>query len=66
MYVIIFTIYEFRIDSKALYEELRPYKMNVTDVIKTVLVYGRIEASYLPEVLFILLKYGDAKITINK
>ena len=40
--------------------------MNVTDVIKTVLVYGRIEASYLPEVLFILLKYGDAKITINK
>lgn len=46
MYVSIFTIYEFRIDSRALYEELRPYKMNVTDVIKTVLVYGRIEASY--------------------
>ena len=66
MYVSIFTIYEFRIDSKSLYEELRPYKMNVTDVIKTVLVYGRIESSYLPEVLFILLKYGDAKITINK
>lgn len=66
VYISIFAIYEYSIDSKSLYEELRAYKMNVTDAIKTVLVYGRIDAYYLADVIFTILKYGDAKITINK
>lgn len=66
MYVSIFVIYEFHIDSKALYEELKQYKMNVTDAINSIFVYGRVNDYYLAEVLFILLKYGDAKITISK
>lgn len=66
MYLSIFAVYDFSIDSRALYEELKPYQINVTDVIKTVFVNGRIEDSNLPKVLFILLKYGDAIITINK
>lgn len=66
MYLSIFAVYDFSIDSRALYEELKPYQINVTDVIKTVFVNGRIEDSNLPKVIFILLKYGDAIITINK
>ena len=66
MYISIFCIYEFRIDSKALYDELAEYKMNVTELDKTIFVYGRIDVLFLPEIIFILIKYGDAKITISK
>lgn len=66
MYISIFAIYEYAIDSQALYEELKHYKINVTDVIKNVLVYGRVDAYDLPEIIFTILKYGDAKVTINK
>ena len=66
MYITIFAVYDFGIDSKSLYEELKVYKINVTDVIKNVLAYGRVDSYYLPDIIFILLKYGDAKITITK
>lgn len=66
MYISIFAVYEFHVDSKALYEELRPYKMNVTDAIESIFIYGRFDSLYLPEIIFILLKYGDPKITISK
>lgn len=66
MYVSIFAVYEFHVDSKALYEELKPYKMNVTDAIESIFIYGRFDSLYLPEIIFILLKYGDPKITISK
>lgn len=66
MYVSVFATYEYAVDSRALYEELAPYKMNVTDAIKTILAYGRINAFHLSTIIFILLKYGDAKITIYK
>ena len=66
MYISIFAIYEYAIDAKSLYEDLSIYKISVTDAIKSVLVYGRIDAYYLSDVIFTLLKYGDAKITINK
>ena len=66
MYISIFAIYDFKMDSRSLYEELKLYKINVTDAINTVLVYGRVDAFHLNEIIFILLKYGDAKITLNK
>lgn len=66
MYVSIFAVYEFHVDSKALYEELKPYKMNVTDAIESIFIYGRFDSLYLPEIIFILLKYGDPNITISK
>lgn len=66
MYISIFAVYEFHVDSKALYEELKPYKMNVTDAIQSIFIYGRFDSLYLPEIIFILLKYGDPKITISK
>jgi len=66
MYISIFCIYEFRIDSKALYDELSDYKMNVTELDKTIFVYGRIDVLFLPEIIYTLIKYGDAKITISK
>lgn len=66
MYISIFCIYEFRIDSKALYDELSDYKMNVTELDKTTFVYGRIDVLFLPEIIYTLIKYGDAKITISK
>ena len=66
MYISIFCIYEFRIDAKALYDELSEYRMNVTELDKTIFVYGRIDVLFLPEVIYTLIKYGDAKITISK
>ena len=66
MFVSIYCIYEYKIDSMALYEELRPYKMNVTDFGESIHVYGRMDVFYLSEVLFMLLKYGDPRITITK
>ena len=66
MYVSIFAVYEDKIDSRSLYDELDLYDINVTDAIKTVLVYGRVYSAFVPEIIFILLKYGDSKITISK
>lgn len=66
MYVSIFCVYESHVDSRALYEELKPYKINVTDAISSIFLYGRFDEYYLPEVIFILLKHGDPKITISK
>ena len=66
MYLSIYAVYEYYVDSATLYEELRDYKINVTDTTKTVFIYGRINAFYLPTVIYILLKYGEPTITINK
>lgn len=66
MYISLFCVYESSIDAKSLYDELAPYKMNVTDAIKSVFIYGRFYDLFLPEIIMILLKYGDAKITITK
>ena len=66
MYISIFCVYETHVESKALYDELESYKFDVTDAIKSVFVYGRIHERYLSKVLMILLKYGDANITITK
>ena len=66
MYVSIFCVYESHVDSRSLYEELRPYNMNVTDAIESIFIYGRFDELLLPEVIFILLKHGDPKITISK
>lgn len=66
MFISLFCIYETHIDSKALYEDLECYKMNVTDAINNVFVYGRFDSFYLPEIIMILLKHGDAKINISK
>lgn len=66
MFVSVYCVYEYKVDSKALYEELRAYKMNVTDMVESIHIYGRMDVFYLSEVLFILLKYGDPKITISK
>lgn len=66
MFVSIFCIYEFHIDSRSLYEEIKEFKMNVTELDKTIFVYGRIDVLFLPEIIFTLIKYGDAKINISK
>lgn len=67
MYVSIFAVYEYQVDAKALYDELRTYcKMNVTDLVQSVIVHGRFHEGLLTPILFILLKYGDPRITITK
>lgn len=66
LFISLFCVYESHIDSKALYDDLEYFKMNVTDAINTVFVYGRFDSYYLPEILMILLKHGDAKITISR
>lgn len=65
MKVSIFVSFNSPIDSKSLYEELEPYKLNVTDLIGEVAAYGDLEDYQLGEVIQILLKYGSDNITIT-
>lgn len=65
MKVSIFVSFNPPIDSRSLYEELEPYKLNVTDLIEKVAAYGDLEDYQLGEVIQILLKYGSNNITIT-
>ena len=65
MKVSIFVTFDPPIDSQSLYDELETYKLNVTDLIEKVLVYGDLEEYLLGEVIQILLKYGSNNITIT-
>ena len=65
MVLSIFAEIQSSIDSMALYTELEPYRLNVTDMINKTVAYGNIELEYLNVVQYILLKYGANKITIN-
>lgn len=59
---------EFRdpVDSKALFDELKAYDINVTDLIDIVVVHGDIQDYYLELVIRTLEKYGVSSITIKK
>lgn len=65
MKVSIFVSFNPPIDSRSLYEELEPYKLNVTDLIDKVVAYGDLEDYQLGEVIQIFLKYGSNNITIT-
>lgn len=65
MKVSIFATFNPPIESRSLYDELEPYKLNVTDFIEKVAAYGDLEDYQLGEVIQILLKYGSHNITIT-
>lgn len=52
------------IDSITLYEDMRVYKLNVTDLIVKVVCYGEIEDSLIGNVSTLLLKHSVSNITI--
>lgn len=54
------------VDSKALFDELKAYDINVTDLIDIVVVHGDIQDYYLELVIRTLEKYGVSSITIKK
>lgn len=56
-----------KIDSKSLYKELKNYKMNVTDLISRVYVYGVIDLAepMVEYIIQICYKYGPVKIEIT-
>lgn len=54
------------VDSKALYEQIKCYSLNVTDVINVVLVYGVVEGEDLCNILLILENYNYTKISLNR
>ena len=53
-----------QIDSITLYEDMRVYKLNVTDLIVKVVCYVEIEDSFIGNVSTLLLKHGVSNITI--
>jgi len=65
MDVSIFATFNPPIDAMSLYDELKLYKLNVTDFIEKVAAYGDLEDYQLGEVIQILLKYGSHNITIT-
>lgn len=65
MKISIFATFNPPIDAMSLYDELKPYKLNVTDIIEKVVAYGDLEDYQLGEVIQILLKYGSHNITIT-
>ena len=65
MVLSIFAEIQNSIDSLALYTELEPYKLNVTDMIGHSVAYGYVDLDCLNVVQYILLKYGANKITIT-
>lgn len=62
----IFAIFENPIESKDLYKEVEFLKLNVTDMVDEVLVYGDIDQEYLSIVMCILLKYGVNNVTLRQ
>lgn len=65
MKVRIFATFNPPIDTMSLYDELKIYKLNVTDFIGKVTAYGDLEDCQLGEVIQIVLKYGSNNITIT-
>lgn len=65
MKISIFATFNPPIDAMSLYDELKLYKLNVTDFIEKVAAYGDLEDYQLGEVIQILLKYGSHNITIT-
>lgn len=61
MYDIFITIID-KTDSRALYEELKPYNLNVTDLGSTTYVYGRVATEAMfDNILAICEKYGTVE-----
>lgn len=50
-----------QIDSRELYEDVRHYKVNVTDFITFTAVYGQVSVKDSATVIDICRKYGDIK-----
>lgn len=53
------------IDSKELYEMVKCFKLNVTDIGKTVYMYGEMSTKHLQTVIAICYKFGYEEITIK-
>ena len=66
MFMKLFASIEPPIDSKALYDELEDYSINVTDFISNVAVYGNVEIFDIQAVVSILVKYGCTSISLKK
>lgn len=53
-------------ESYQLYQELKPYQLNVTQHLSGWVIHGSINIMVLPNCLLTLYKYGTPKVTINK
>lgn len=53
------------IDSKELYEMVKQYKLNVTDIITKVYMIGTVNQKDLPFILYVCSKFGYTEITIK-
>jgi hypothetical protein len=65
MKVSIFASFLYPVDSRTLYEELRNYCVNVTDMIDKVYAYGDIFDTEISDVVMLMLKYEAKSITIT-
>ena len=54
------------IESLALYEMVKQYKLNVTDIITKVYMMGEVDQKDLPYLLYVCSKFGYTEITIKK
>lgn len=53
-------------ESYQLYQELKPYHLNVTQHMLGWVIHGHISIMVIPVILLTLYKYGTPKVTINK
>ena len=53
------------IESLALYEMVKQYKLNVTDIITKVYMMGTVKQKDLPYILYVCSKFGYTEITIK-
>ena len=53
------------IESLALYEMVKQYKLNVTDIITKVYMMGEVNQKDFPYILFVCSKFGYTEITIK-
>ena len=53
------------IESQALYEMVKQYKLNVTDIITTVYMMGNINQKDIPYILYVCSKFSYKEITIK-
>ena len=53
------------IESLALYEMVKQYKLNVTDIITKVYMIGTVNQKDLPYILYVCSKFGYTEITIK-
>ena len=53
------------IDSKELYEMVKDYKLNVTDIKTKIYMYGEVPARFMVNVLTICSKFSYKEITIK-